>query len=98
MSLTRAQKHCLAWLAIAAAFALLLWLLGPVLMPFIKILSTPNRAARVITKILTDAPVQTGVYYDEGGRPMQGSTLVRDSKFQDRVVAETRALLATVPA
>lgn len=52
----------------------------------------------MITKILTDAPGQTGIYYNEGGHPMQGSTLVRDSKFQDRVVAETRALLATVPA
>jgi hypothetical protein len=28
---------------------------------------------------------------------MLGSTLVRDTKFQDRVVAETRALLATTP-
>jgi hypothetical protein len=28
---------------------------------------------------------------------MLGSELVRDPKFQDRVVAETRALLATVP-
>jgi hypothetical protein len=37
------------------------------LMPFIKILSTPKRAAHVITKILIDAPGQTGVYYDEGG-------------------------------
>ena len=73
-------------------------LLVPLLMPFVKILSTPKRAACVITKILTDAPGQTGVYYDEGGRPMQGPTLVRDPKFQDRVVAETRALLATVPA
>ena len=26
---------------------------------------------------------------------MQGSVLVRDPEFQDRVVAETRALLAT---
>lgn len=73
-------------------------LIVPLFMPFIKILSTPNRAACVITKILTDAPGQSGVYYDESGRPMQGSTLVRDQKFQDRVVAETRALLATVPA
>ncbi len=73
-------------------------LLVPLLMPFIKILSTPKRAARVITKILIDAPGQTGVYYDEGGRPMQGSTLVRDPKFQDHVVAETRALLAAIPA
>jgi len=73
-------------------------LLVPLLMPFIKILSTPERAARVITKILVDAPGQAGVNYDEGGRPMQGSTLVHDTKFQDRVLAETRALLATVPA
>src|SRR5580698_1921406 len=58
-------------------------LLVPLLMPFIKILSTRKRAARVITKILIDAPGQTGVYYDEGGSPMQGSTLVRDPKFQD---------------
>ena len=72
-------------------------LLVPLLMPFIKILSTPKRAARVITKILVDASAQTGVYYDEGGRPMPGSALVRDPKFQDRVVAETRALLATIP-
>ena len=28
---------------------------------------------------------------------MLGSELVRDLKFQDRVVAETRALLATAP-
>ena len=72
-------------------------LLVPLLMPFIKILSTPKRAARVITKILVDASAQTGVYYDEGGRPIPGSALVRDPKFQDRVVAETRALLATIP-
>jgi NAD(P)-dependent dehydrogenase (short-subunit alcohol dehydrogenase family) len=69
----------------------------PLLRPFIKILSTPKRAARVITKILIDASGQTGVYYDEGGRPMLGSALVRDPKFQDRVVAETRALLAAIP-
>jgi NAD(P)-dependent dehydrogenase (short-subunit alcohol dehydrogenase family) len=70
----------------------------PLLVPFIKILSTPKRAARVITKILTDATAQSGIYYDEGGRPMQGSALVRDPQFQDRVVAETRALLAAIPA
>jgi NAD(P)-dependent dehydrogenase (short-subunit alcohol dehydrogenase family) len=73
-------------------------ILVPLLMPFFKILSTPKRAARVITKIMTDASGQAGVYYDEGGRPMLGSALVRDPKFQDRVVAETRALLSsTVP-
>jgi NAD(P)-dependent dehydrogenase (short-subunit alcohol dehydrogenase family) len=71
--------------------------LVPLLMPFIKILSTPKRAARVISKILIDASGQTGVYYDEGGRPMLASALVRDPKFTDRVVAETRALLLTIP-
>jgi hypothetical protein len=70
----------------------------PLLMRFIKILSTPKRAARVITKILTDGSGQTGVYYDEGGQPMLGSALMRDPKFQDHVVTETRTLLATVTA
>jgi NAD(P)-dependent dehydrogenase (short-subunit alcohol dehydrogenase family) len=69
-------------------------LLVPLLMPFIKILSTPKRAAHEITKVLTDASGRTGVYFDEGGHPMQGSALVRDPKFQDRVVAETLAFLA----
>jgi hypothetical protein len=69
----------------------------PLIMPFFKILSTPKRAARVITQVLIDASGQTGVYYDEGGHPMLGSALVRDPKFQDRVVAETRAFLATTP-
>ena len=73
-------------------------LLVPLLMPFVRILSTPKRAGRVITKILINASGQTGVYYDEGGQPMAGSALVRDPKFQDRVVAETRALLSMVAA
>jgi len=73
-------------------------LLVPLLMPFIKILSTPKRAARVITKVLVNESGETGIYYDEAGHPMQGSPLVRDLKFQDRVVAETRSLLAIVPA
>jgi hypothetical protein len=72
-------------------------LLVPLVMPFMKILSTPKRAARAITKILIDASGQTGVYHDEAGDPMLGSALVQDPKFQDRVVAETRALLSTVP-
>jgi hypothetical protein len=71
-------------------------LLVPLFMPFIKILSTPKRAARVITGVLLNEPGVTGVYYDEGGRPMLGSALVRDPKFQDRVVAETRALLPKI--
>ena len=67
------------------------------LAPHIKYWSTPKRAARVITKALLNESGETGIYYDEGGRPMLGSALVRDAKFQDRVVAETRALLSTIP-
>jgi hypothetical protein len=70
----------------------------PLLAPFLKYWSTPKRAGRVAAKVLIDASAQTGIYYDEGGHPMLGSALVRDPKFQDRVVAETRALLSTVPA
>ena len=69
----------------------------PLLAPHIKYWSTPKRAARLETKVLIDASGQTGIYYDEGGHPMLGSALVRDPKFQDRVVAETRALLSTIP-
>jgi NAD(P)-dependent dehydrogenase (short-subunit alcohol dehydrogenase family) len=68
----------------------------PLLAPFMKYWSTPKRAGRVATKVLIDASGQTGIYYDEGGHPMLGSALVRDPKFQDRVVSETRALLETV--
>ena len=67
----------------------------PIIAPFMKNWSTPKRAARVATKVLIDASGQTGIYYDEGGHPMLGSALVRDSKFTNRVVAETRAFLAT---
>ena len=69
----------------------------PLLAPFMKNWSTPKRAGRVATEVLINPSGQTGIYYDERGHPMLGSPLVRDPKFQDRVVAETRALLATVP-
>jgi hypothetical protein len=65
--------------------------------PFIKYWSTPERSARVITQVLTDRSERTGVYYDETGKPMVGSAQVRDSAFADRVVAETRELLAAIP-
>jgi len=71
--------------------------LVPLFMPFMKFLSTPKRAARVISKVLLNESGATGVCYDESGHPMPGSALVRDPTFQDRVVAETRALLATIP-
>jgi NAD(P)-dependent dehydrogenase (short-subunit alcohol dehydrogenase family) len=65
------------------------------LAPFIKYWSTPARAAKVITNAALNESGSTGVYYDEKGRHMLGSTLVRDPEFQGRVVAETRALLST---
>jgi hypothetical protein len=57
------------------------------------VLSTPTQSARVIAQLLLEASHQTGGYYDERGQPMLGSALVRDTAFQDRVVAETRAFL-----
>ena len=66
------------------------------LAPLIKYWSTPKRAARVITKVLTDTSDATGVYYDENGKPMLASAQVSATEFSDRVVAETRKLLATV--
>lgn len=68
------------------------------LAPLIKYWSTPKHAARVITRVLTDTSGATGVYYDENGKPMLGSTQVRDPEFNERVVAETRALLAADPS
>lgn len=61
---------------------------------FARYSSTPAKSASTIAAILTNESGITGVYFDEKGRPMQGSTLAQDLKFQDRVVAETRALLA----
>ena len=64
--------------------------------PLFPYFTTPRRAARVITTIVTDGSASTGVYFDEKGRPMRGSRDAHDPVFQDRYVAETRALLATV--
>ncbi len=78
-------------------FVILAHAIVPLMAPFVKVLSTPKRAARIITRILTDTSGQTGLYYDEGGHPMQGSALVRDPVFQNRVVSETRTFLKTLP-
>ena len=59
--------------------------------------STPARGGRVIAEVARNERGKTGIYYNERGEPMQGSALVRDPSFQDRVVAETRALLAALP-
>jgi NAD(P)-dependent dehydrogenase (short-subunit alcohol dehydrogenase family) len=62
--------------------------------PFSKYSSTPEKSAKVISKIVTDTSGKTGIYFDEKGEPMLGSALVRNPEFQERVVAETRAFLA----
>jgi NAD(P)-dependent dehydrogenase (short-subunit alcohol dehydrogenase family) len=64
--------------------------------PFSHYSSTPERSAIVITNVLTDQSGKTGVYFDEKGRRMLSSEQSRDPEFQDRVVAETRNLLATI--
>jgi len=72
---------------------------GKALAPLMQLMphyTTPKKAAVVITRILTSEKPDTGVYFDENGEPMRGSKQVHDPAFQDRVVAETRALLATV--
>lgn len=72
------------------------YVFGP-LAPLMPGGSTPKRAARMITGVLTGTSDSTGVYHDEKGTPMHGSTQVQDPAFQDRVVAETRALLKQLP-
>ncbi len=69
----------------------------PLLAPFVRYMSTPQRAGRLIAEIITDRSGRTGVYFDERGQPMQASAQVRDPAFTARVVSETRALLASVP-
>jgi len=70
----------------------------PLLAPHIRYWSTAKIAGQVIAKVQLNEEGVTGVYYDERGVPMMGSVQVRDEAFQDRVVAETRALLASVPS
>ena len=78
----------------SAGRKILISVLVPLLRPFVKVLSSPKRAARIFKKILTSVDTATGVYFDESGQPMSGSAFVRDTNFQNRVVAETRVLLA----
>jgi hypothetical protein len=68
--------------------------------PLIRLIpgsTTPDRAATVISDAALNPSGVTGAYYDEKGNPMTGSEQVRDPEFQQRVVAETRTLLATIP-
>ena len=62
----------------------------------VKFITTPERAAKVIAQAALNPAGVTGVYFDETGNPMRGSEQVHDPAFQDRVVAETRALLKLV--
>jgi NAD(P)-dependent dehydrogenase (short-subunit alcohol dehydrogenase family) len=59
----------------------------------IKGSTTPRRAAAVIAHAVINASGETGAYLGERGQRMRGSRRVSDPAFQDRVVAETRALL-----
>ncbi|MFT3713322.1 MAG: SDR family NAD(P)-dependent oxidoreductase [Archangium sp.] len=65
-----------------------------VLRPLIKHATTPALAAKLITNAVLNTEKRTGIYLDEKGSPMQGSVQVSDPKFQDLVVAETRAFLS----
>ena len=73
------------------------YLIAP-LAPMIPGGSTLKRAGQVLTKVLTDPSDATGVYYDETGTPMQPSKQASNPAFCDQYVAETRTLLATIPA
>ena len=77
--------------------ALSKYVLSPIA-PMIKYWSNPKRAAAMISKVLTSPDTGTGGYFNEKGRPMLGSKQVQDIEFQDRVIAETRAVLAAVPS
>jgi NAD(P)-dependent dehydrogenase (short-subunit alcohol dehydrogenase family) len=77
-----------------AIIRLLFGLIMAAIPPFSRYSSTPKKSAKVIAKILTDKTGKSGIYFDEKGQPMFGSELVRDPKFQDLVVAETREFLS----
>ena len=61
--------------------------------PFVKYWSTPKQAAQVITQVLLNVEGVSGVYYDDEGKPMLPSALVRKPDFGARVVSETRTLV-----
>ena len=67
-----------------------------VIPPFSKYSSTPEQSAKTITSVLTASSGKTGIYFDEKGNPMRGSALSQDTRFQDSIVAETRALLNNI--
>lgn len=80
-----------------AAIRFLSKALAPIL-AFFPLFTTSKRAAKVIAQIVTDTSAATGAYYDETGKLMSASKQVSDPAFADRYLAESRALLATIPA
>lgn len=68
-------------------------LIMAVIPPFSEYASTPKKSAKIICSVLVDSSGKTGIYFDEKGKPMVGSELAHDQKFQNQVVAETRAFL-----
>jgi hypothetical protein len=54
-----------------------------------EVLEQPE--ARLVTKILINESCQTGLYYDDGRRPMLGSALVCDRSSRIGVVAGSPA-------
>ena len=74
--------------------------LAKVLTPALTLLphfTTSKRAAKVITRIVTDPSGATGLYYDENGALLQASAQINDAAFADRYIAESEELLSTVP-
>lgn len=69
-------------------------LIMSIIPPFATYASTPKKSAKVICGVLTNGLGQTGIYFNEKGKPMLGSALSQDPNFQDRVVSETRAFLS----
>ena len=65
-----------------------------IMAPFVKHMSTPERAGRVIADIIINRSDRSGIYYDENGHDKAPSDLVQDRAFCERVVDETRALLS----
>ncbi len=68
--------------------------LVPLLMPLVRFLNTPEKAAHLLERLLLNDSGQAGMYYDARGNPTAGSDLVQSTQFQERVILETRALLA----
>jgi hypothetical protein len=82
-----------------AALRFMAHVIFPLVQPFVKAMSTPRKGSQLLAKLTRNEAGATGVYYDESGHPMEAmSQEIRDPQFRGRVVAETRALLASVAA